>query len=79
MAKVQNLSALNPNLPFTEYDFYDFYHRSFEYSEPRQMKVLLRMTEAFGLVARVKTTKRGGKPYFTPKRKVALMFLKMHT
>ena len=33
MAKVQNFSGITPDLPFTEYDFYDLYRQTFEKSE----------------------------------------------
>lgn len=55
MSKIRNFTEITPNLPFTEYDFYDLYRETFEKSE------------------------LGRKSYFTPERKVALMFLKMKT
>ena len=82
MAKVQNLSELSQSLPFTEYDFYDFYRRSFEKSTLGRMKKLLplhEMADTFGLVSKRQVPKRGKKPYFTPEGKVALMILKMYT
>ena len=82
MAKIQNLSELSQSFSFTEYDFFDFYRRSFERSELGRMKKLLplrEMAESFGLVSKRRTPKRGPKPYFTPEGKVALMFLKMYT
>ena len=82
MAKVQKLSELSQSFSFTEYDFFDFYHRSFERSELGRIKkhLLLReMAESFGLVSNRRAPKRGRKPYFTPEGKVALMFLKMYT
>ena len=33
MAKVQNISTISPNIPFTEYDFYDFYKSTFKQTE----------------------------------------------
>ena len=41
MAKIQKLSELSQSLPFTEYDFYDFYRLSFERSMLGQMKKLV--------------------------------------
>ena len=38
MAKVQNFSGITPDLPFTEYDFYDIYKRIFENSGKHPMK-----------------------------------------
>ena len=82
MAKIQNLSELSQSFSFTEYDFFDFYRRSFERSELGRIKKLLplhEMAEDFGLVSGRRAPKRGRKPYFTPEGKVALMFLKMYT
>ena len=82
MAKIQNLSELSQSFSFTEYDFFDFYRRSFERSELGRIKKLLplhEMAEDFGLVSGRRAPKRGWKPYFTPEGKVALMFLKMYT
>jgi hypothetical protein len=82
MAKIQNFSELSQSFSFTEYDFFDFYRRSFERSELGRIKKLLplrEMAENFGLVNKRRAPKRGRKPYFTPEGKVALMFLKMYT
>ena len=82
MTKVHNFSELSQSLPFTEYDFYDFYRRSFEKTTLGRMKRLLplrEMADAFGLVSKRQVPKRGKRPYFTPEGKVALMFLKMYT
>ena len=82
MAKIQNLSELSQSFSFTEYDFFDFYRRSFEHTELGRMKKhlpLREMAESFGLVSNRRAPKRGRKPYFTPEGKVALMFLKIYT
>ena len=82
MAKVQNFSEISPNLPFTEYDFYDLYRQTFENSELGKIKAnlpLREMAENFGLTNRSMRAKVGRRPYFTPEGKVALMFLKMYT
>ena len=82
MAKVQNFSGITPNLPFTEYDFYDIYRRTFEKSELGRIKQklpLYEMAENFGLTSKSMREKRGRRAYFTPEGKVALMFLKMYT
>ena len=82
MAKVQNFSGITPNLPFTEYDFYDIYRRTFEKSELGRIKhklPLYEMAENFGLTSKSMRVKRGRRPYFTPEGKVALMFLKIYT
>ena len=62
MAKVQNLSELSQSFSFTEYDFFDFYRRSFERSELGRIKKLLplrEMAEDFGLVSGRRAPKRG--------------------
>lgn len=69
-------------MPFTEFDFYENYRRTFESTELGRMKRMLplhEMAESFGLVRKSLTPKRGRKSYFTPEGKVALMFLKMYT
>lgn len=82
MTKVRRLSELSQSLPFTEYDFYDIYQKTFEGTELGRMKKVLplrEMAEAFGLVRRRQVPRRGPKPYFGPEGKVALMFLMMKT
>ena len=82
MAKVQNFSEISPNLPFTEFDFYELYRRTFEHSELgriRQKLPLHEMAENFGLISKSMRPKIGRKTYFTPEGKVALMILKMYT
>ena len=82
MAKVQNFSGISPNLPFTEFDFYDLYRKTFENSELgkiRKRLPLREMAENFGLISKRMRPKIGRKAYFTPEGKVALMFLKMYT
>ena len=82
MAKVQRLSELCQSLPFTEYDFYDLYQKTFEGTVLGMMKRVLplrEMADTFGLVNKRQVPKRGAKPYFSPEGKVALMFLKMYT
>ena len=81
MAKVQNLSGISPDLPFTEFDFYDLYRQTFEHSELGRIKKKLplgEMAENLGLRSSMRP-KRGRRSYFTPEGKVALMFLKMYT
>ena len=82
MAKVQNFAGISPNLPFTEYDFYDLYRQTFENSELGKIKATLplrEMAENFGLTNRSMRPKVGRRSYFTAEGKVALMFLKMYT
>ena len=81
MAKVQNLSEISPELPFTEYDFYDFYTETFRTTELGRMHSLIpfkQLVEDFGL-RRHNRHKCGRKPFFTPEGKLALAFLMMYT
>ena len=82
MSKVQNFAGLHQSIPFTEFDFYEKYHRSFEKTELGRIRKLLPLkdlSENFGLVNKSLRPHRGPKSYFTPEGKVALMFLKMYT
>ena len=82
MTKVRNFFEITPNLPFTEYNFYEEFRESFERTELGRMKKILplrEMAKSFGLVSGSLLPKRGRKSYFTPEGKVALMFLKMKT
>ena len=82
MSKVRKLAEITPNLPFSEFNFYELYRETFEHSELGRMKKLLplhEMAESLGLVDKSMMPKRGRKSFFTPEGKVALMFLKMKT
>ena len=88
MANLQNISELQPTLPFTEYDFYKKYQATFKSSLLGKIYELLPLHEMavnFGLIDSDKKSgshkeKRRGRPsYFTPEGKVALMFLRMYT
>ena len=82
MSKITNFAEITPNLPFSEFNFYELYRATFENSELGRLKNLLplhEMAESFGLVSKSMMPKRGRKSYFTPEGKVALMFLKMKT
>ena len=82
MSKVQNFAEKAPNIPFTEFDFYELYRTTFENSELGRIKKLLplcKMAESLGLTSKSLRPKLGRKSYFTPEGKVALMFLKMYT
>ena len=82
MAKMRDFTEIAPNLPFTEYYFYEEYRAAFEKIELGRMKKILplhEMAESFGLVNESMMPKRGRKAYFAPEGKVALMFLKMKT
>ena len=82
MSKVRNFAEITPNLPFSEFNFYELYRETFKHSELGRMKKILplhKMAESFGLLRKSMTPKHGRKSYFTPEGKVALMFLKMKT
>ena len=71
MSKVRNLVEITPNLPFSEFNFYELYRETFETSELGRMKKILplrEMAESFGLVNKSMAPKRGRKSYFTPGR-----------
>ena len=60
MSKIQNFAEITPNLPFSEFNFYELYRATFEKSELGRMKKILplrEMAESFGLVS---------KPYVRP-------------
>ena len=55
MTKVQNFAEITPNIPFTEFNFYDLYRSTFEKSELGRIKKLIplgRMAENFGLTSK---------------------------
>jgi len=85
MAKVRNLSDIQQEIAFTEFDFYQRYVESFNTSELGRIKSLLPLREmaiSFGLIQEKPKSirgKRGRKFFFTSEGKVALAFLKMHT
>lgn len=85
MAKVQNLSDIQQEIAFTEFDFYRRYEETFKSSELGRIKSHLPLGEmalSFGLIDAAPKSirvKRGRKCFFTPEGKVALAFLKMYT
>lgn len=85
MAKVQNLSDIEQEIAFTEFDFYRRYEETFKSSELGRIKSRLPLGEmalSFGLIGSAPKSikvKRGRKCFFTPEGKVALAFLKMYT
>lgn len=85
MAKIRNLSDIQQQFAFTEFDFYQLYAETFKSSELGRIKSLLPLREmaiSFGLMEEKPKrlrVKRGRKPFFTPEGKVALAFLKMYS
>ena len=85
MAKIQNLSDIQQEIAFTEFDFYKIYEDAFKNSELGRIKSLIplrKLAVKFGLIEEERESykrKRGRKSYFTPEGKVALAFLRMYT
>ena len=85
MAKIRHLSAIQQEIAYTEFDFYQRYAETFKTSELGRIKSLLpfrQMAISFNLMEERpmhKRVKRGRKSFFTPEGKVALAFLKMYT
>ena len=84
MAKVQQISDMTKQIPFTEYDFYQIYEKSFEKSELGRIKSLIPLTEMAMRMGLKQTNpsarkRRGRKSYFSPEGKIALLYLKMYT
>ena len=85
MAKVRNLSDIQQEIAFTEFDFYQQHVETFKTSELGRIQPLLPLREmaiSFGLIEEKPKNiraKRGRKSFFTPEGKVALAFLKMYT
>lgn len=53
MSKVQNLSGIQQEIAFSEYDFYQRYEKSFKQTEPGCLRSLLPLHEmaiSFGLL-----------------------------
>ena len=48
MTKVRNFAEITPNLPFTEYNFYEEFRESFEKTELGRMKKVLPLHEMAG-------------------------------
>lgn len=67
MTKIRNFAEITPNLPFTEYNFYEEFRGSFEKTEWGRMKKILplrEMAESLKLVNKSMMPKRGRKSYF---------------
>ena len=72
MSKVRNFAEITPNLPFSEFNFYELYRETFEHSELGRMKKLLplrEMAESLGLVSKSVAPKRGREFYLPLKGK----------
>ena len=75
MAKIQNISEIQPTLGFTEFDVLEKYRKSFHESELGRLHSVFpfdRMAKAIGLSEQ----RLGRRNIFSPSAKIALMVLK---
>ena len=78
MAKIQNISEIQPTLGFTEFDVLEKYRKSFHESELGKLHSVFpfdRMAKAIGLSEQ----RLGRRNIFSPLAKIALMILKAYT
>ncbi len=78
MAKIQNISEIQPTLGFTEFDVLEKYRKSFHESELGRLHSVFpfdRMAKAIGLSEQ----RLGRRNIFSPLAKIALMVLKAYT
>ena len=78
MAKIQNISEIQPTLGFTEFDVLEKYRKSFNESELGRLHSVFpfdRMEKAIGLSEQ----RLGRRNIFSPLAKIAIMVLKSHT
>ena len=78
MAKIQNISEIQPTLGFTEFDVLEKYRKSFNKSELGRLHSVFpfdRMAKAIGLSEQ----RLGRRNIFSPVAKIALMVLKAYT
>ena len=78
MAKIQNISEIQPTLGFTEFDVLEKYRKSFHESELGRLHSVFpfdRMAKAIGLSEH----RLGRRNIFSPLAKIALMVLKAYT
>lgn len=78
MTKTQKISQLQPTLGFTEFDIYQNYLESFHSSELGKLYHALPFSEFCKSIG-LRDNPLGGKSYFSPEGKVALMLLKSYT
>ena len=75
MAKIQNISEIQPTLDFTEFDILEKYRKSFNERELGRLHSVFsfeRMAKALGLSEQ----RLGRRNIFSPAAKIALMVLK---
>lgn len=78
MAKIRNISEIQPTLGFTEFDILEKYRKSFNESELGRLHSVFpfdRMAKAIGLSEQ----RLGRRNIFSPLAKIAIMVLKSHT
>lgn len=78
MAKIQNISEIEPTLGFTEFDIIEKYRRSFEQSELGRLHSVFPFS-SLALEMGLKSSSCGRRSYFSASGKIALMVLKSYT
>lgn len=78
MAKVQNISTISPNIPFTEYNFYRSTFKQTELGRIYELMPFKQLVTDLGL-RRHNRHLCGPPPFFTPEGKIAIAFLLMYT
>ena len=80
MAKVRNLSDIQQEIAFTEFDFMQKYRESFAVNELGRIYAQLPLKEMAEKIRSHfhKTHHQGNTPLFPPEGEVALMFLKSY-
>ena len=79
MTKIEKLSDLQPTIAFSEYDFFNLYVNSYPSSEIGGIDQAIPWVELIASLRLKEHDGKGRKTYFSPKGKLALMFLKSYT
>ena len=78
MAKIQNISQIEPVLGFTEFDILQEYRKSFDSSEPGRFHTVFPFT-ALAHKLGLKSSRLGRRSNFSASGKIALLVLKAYT
>ena len=79
MTKIEKLSDLQPAIVFSEYDFFNLYANSYLSGEIGGIDRAIPWGELITSLRLKEHGRKGRKNYFSPKGKLALMFLKSYT